>query len=68
MRPEVQLVHVCREPDVDRQHPQLAQHLQNAGLGGDRQREDDQIDACATAEGDEVIDGPELGKAGDDGG
>ncbi len=67
MRPEMQLVHMRREPDVDRQHPQLAQHLQNARLGGDRQREDDQIDACAAAEGDEIVHRPELGKTGDDG-
>ena len=46
MRREMQLVHMRGEPDVDRQHPELAQHLQNALLGGDRQREDDEIDAC----------------------
>ena len=48
-RPEAQAVGVRRETDVDRQHPQLAQHRENALLGGDGQREDHQIDARVCA-------------------
>ena len=59
-RPEAQPVGVGGEADVDRQHPQLAQHLQDALLGGDRQREDDQIDARRAGEVDQIVDVAEL--------
>ncbi len=53
------------EPDVDRQHPELAQHLQDALLGGDRQREDGEIDARLARVFDEIVDVAELGEAFD---
>ena len=65
-RPEAQLVGMRREPDVDRQHPQLLQHLQDARLGRDRQREDHEVDAGAAREFDEVVDRAELGEPAHD--
>ena len=63
-RAEAQLVGVRREADVDRQHPELLEHLQDAALGRDRQREDHEVDARAAGEFDEVVDRAELGDAG----
>ena len=60
----MQLVGVGGEADVERQHPQFLQHLQDAVLRRDRQREDHQIDARAAAELDQVVDAAELGLAG----
>jgi len=54
---------VRRQPDIDRQYPQLLEHLQDAVLGRDRQREDHQIDAGRTGEFDQVLDRAELGNA-----
>ncbi len=59
-RPETQLVRMRRQPDVDRQHPELLEHLQDAALGRDRQREDHQVDAGAARELDQLVDGAEL--------
>ena len=59
-RPKAQPVGVRGEADVDRQHPELAQHLQDALLGGDRQREDHEIDAGRAREFDEIVDVAEL--------
>src|SRR3954470_409431 len=61
---EAQLVGVCGEADVHRQHPELLQHLQDARLGGDRQREQHEIDAGAAGEFDDVVDLAELARAG----
>ena len=63
-RAEPQLVGVRGEPDVDRQHPQLLQHLQDAVFRRDRQREDHQVDAGAPCKLDEIVDGAELAFAG----
>ena len=63
-RAELQLVGVGGEPDVDRQHPQLLQHLQDAAFRRDRQREDHQVDAGAARELDQVVDAAELALAG----
>ncbi len=52
------------EPDVDRQHPQFLQHLQDAVFRRNRQRKDHQINACAPAELDQVVDHPEFALAG----
>ena len=57
-----------READVDRQHPELLEHLQDARLGRDRQREDHEVDAGAAREFDEVVDRAELLQAGAGGG
>ena len=62
---EAQLVGMRREPDIDRQHPQLLEHLQDAALGHDRQREDHEIDAGPPRELDQIVDGAELARAGD---
>ena len=51
------------KPDVDRQHPELFEHLQDAALGRDRQRKDHEIDAGPPRELYEVIDGAELARA-----
>ena len=67
-RAEPQLVGVRREADVDRQHPELLEHLQDARLGRDRQREDHEVDAGAAREFDEVVDRAELLQAGAGGG
>ena len=61
---EAQLVGVRGEADVDRQHPQLLQHLQDARLGRDRQREQHEVDAGAAGEFDDVVDLAELRAAG----
>jgi hypothetical protein len=53
------------EPDVERQHPELLQHLQDAAFRRDRQREDHQIDARTPSELHQVVDGAELALAGD---
>ena len=63
-RAEAQLVGVRGKPDVERQHPQLLQHLQDALFSRDRQREDDEIDAGAAAELNQVVDAAELAVAG----
>ena len=65
-RPEAELVGVRRKPDVDRQHPELAEKLEEAVLGGQRQRHDEEIDMRRAAELDQLGDGAELGIAGDD--
>ena len=62
-RPEPQLVGVRGQPDVDRQHPKLLEHLQDAAFRRDRQREDHEIDPGLAGELDEVVDGAELGHA-----
>jgi hypothetical protein len=59
-RSEAELVVVRGEPDIDRQHPQLLEHLQDAALGRDRQRKQDQIDAGLARELDQIVDGAEL--------
>src|SRR5262249_30997661 len=64
-RAEAQLIVVRREPDIDRQHPQLLEHLQDAALGRDRQREENKIDAGLARELDQVVDGAELLVAAD---
>ena len=61
---ETQLVGMGRKPDIDRQHPQLLQHLENAGLGRDRQREQHEVDAGAARQFDDVVHLAELGAAG----
>ncbi len=53
------------EADVDRQDAEFAQHRQDALLGRDRQREDDDIDARASCESDEIVDRAELLEAFD---
>ncbi len=63
-RAEAQLVGVRGEADVDRQHPELLEHLQDAAFRRDRQREDHQIDAGVAGELHEIVDGAELGHAG----
>ena len=55
-----------READVDRQHPELRQHLQDAPLGRDRQGEDDEIELGAAGVLDEILDAAHLRVAGDD--
>ncbi len=53
-----------READIDGEHPQLLQHLQDAAFGRDRQREDHEIDAGLARELDKVVDRAELLQAG----
>ena len=67
-RPEAQLVRVRGQPDIDRQHPQLLEHLQDAPFRRDRQREDHQVDAGAAGELDQIVDRAELAAAGHGGG
>ena len=43
-RPEPELVAVRRQADIDRQHPQLLEQLEQAPLGRDRQRHDEEIE------------------------
>ena len=62
--PEAQLVGVGGEPDIDRQHPQLLQHLEDAGLRRDRQRKQHEVDAGAAGKFDDVVDLAELRAAG----
>ena len=61
---EAQLVGMGRKADVDRQHPQLLQHFENARLGRNRQREQHEVDAGAAGEFDDVVDLAELRAAG----
>src|SRR6185437_5618712 len=61
---ELQLVGMGSKPDIDRQHPQLLQHLQDAAFRRNRQREDHQIDARAAAEFDQIVDRAELALSG----
>ena len=63
-RTEAQLVGVRGQSDIDRQHPQLLQHFQDAGLRRDRQREQHEVDAGAAGEFDDVVDLAELRAAG----
>ena len=60
----MQLAGVGGEPDVDRQHPQFFQHLQDAVFRRDRQRKDHQIDARAPPEFDQVVDDAEFALTG----
>ncbi len=52
-----------REPNVDRQNPELAQHLQQALFGGNRQGKDNEVYSRAAREFDEIVDRAELGKS-----
>ena len=61
---EAQLVGVRGQADVDRQHPQLLQHFQDARLRRDRQREQHEVDAGAAGEFDDVVDLAEFRAAG----
>ena len=61
---EAQLVGMGGKPDIHRQHPQLLQHLENARLGRDRQREQHEVDAGAAGEFDDVVDLAEFRAAG----
>ena len=61
---EAQLVGVGRQADVDRQHPQLLQHFEDARFRRDRQREQHEVDAGAAGEFDDVVDLAELWAAG----
>ena len=62
---EAQLVGMRREPDIDRQHPKLLEHLQDAAFGHDRQREDHEIDAGPPRELDQIVHRAELARSGD---
>jgi len=48
------------EPDVDREHLEFLEHLQDARFSRDRQRHDHEVDACAPRDLDQIVDGPEL--------
>ena len=61
---EAQLVGVGGKPDIDRQHPQLLQHFEDARLGRDRQREQHEVDTGAAGEFDDVVDLAEFRAAG----
>ena len=61
---EAQLVGMGGKPDIHRQHPQLLQHLENARLRRDRQREQHEVDAGAAGEFDDVVDLAEFRAAG----
>ena len=61
---EAQLVGMRRQADIDRQHPQLLQHFEDARLGRDRQRKEHEVDAGAAGEFDDVVDLAEFGAAG----
>ena len=60
---EAQAAHMRGEADVDRQHPELAHHLQEPFFGRDRQRDEQQVDARAAREFHEIVDGAEFGHA-----
>jgi hypothetical protein len=64
---EAQLAGVRGEADIDRQHPELAKHLQHALLGRDRQRDKEKIDARLAREFDKIIDRAEFRLARDHG-
>ena len=64
--PEAQLVGMRGEPDVDRQHPELAQHLQQALLRRNRQGENDEIEPRAPGEFDQFVNAAELRETRDD--
>src|SRR6266404_1833002 len=61
---EAQLVGVSGKPDVDRQHPQFLQHVENPRLRRNRQREQHQVDAGAAGEFDDIVDLAEFWTAG----
>ncbi len=61
---EAQLVGVGGKADIDRQHPELLQHFQDARLRRDRQREQHEVDAGAAGELDDVVDLAEFRAAG----
>ena len=52
------------QADVDRQHPQLLQHFQNARLRRNRQCEQHEVDAGAAGEFDDIVDLAEFRAAG----
>ena len=64
-RAELQRVRMRGKPDVDGQHPELLQERQDTRLGGQRQRDDQHVDARDAGEFDEFRDGAELRIAGD---
>ncbi len=51
---KAQLAHMRAEPDIDRQHPELAQHFEQPGFGRKRHRDDHQIDPRPASELDEI--------------
>ena len=65
-RAEPQLVGVGGQANVDRQNPELAQHLEDAFFRRDRQGEDDEIDARAAREFHEIVDRAEFREADHD--
>ena len=54
-----------RKPDVDGEHPELLEELQQPALRGQRQRHDEQVDTRLPPEGDEIGDAAELPVPGD---
>ena len=62
--PETQFVGVRGQADIHRQHPQLLEHLQNAGFGRDRQREQHEIEPGPPREFEHVVDLAELRASG----
>ncbi len=62
-RAEPEPVGVRRQADIDRQHPQLLEHMKNTAFGRDRQRKDYEIDPGFAGKLDDVVDDAEIGHA-----
>ncbi|MNE28263.1 hypothetical protein D3C80_1216990 [compost metagenome] len=62
---ETQLVGMGRDADIDRQHPELAQKLENACLGAERQGDDQHIEFRQTGEFHQFRKGAKLRITGD---
>src|SRR6185437_3273813 len=61
---KAQLVGVRGQPDIDRQHPELLQHLENPDFRRNRQGKQHEIDAGAAGELDDVVDLAQFRGAG----
>ena len=65
-RREAQLGGAGRQLHLGRQHGERAGDLDDALFGGDRQRDDDEVEARVAGEGDELLQAAETRIAGDD--
>ncbi|ODN71891.1 hypothetical protein A6302_00823 [Methylobrevis pamukkalensis] len=63
-RTQAQLAGMGAEADVDRQHPQILEELQDPVLGGERHRHDQKVDGGEPGEDLQFADVAELGIAG----
>jgi hypothetical protein len=66
-RPKAQALQMSAQPDIHREDPELAEHLHETGLGGERKGDGQEIDARPARKVDELGNRPKLAIAADHG-